>query len=161
MRTPSSFAATAVFVGTLSVALADIARAQDSTRVRRDSVEVLSPNIKDPNLATVIGLMVDGGGQIYAGRPVKGFGLLAIGTGSVIWGFASIRPAECNLSTCTDVGLGPAYLGLAAYTATWLYGWATAYGDARDHNAQLMHSAVRPAIQLGHGRLGFGVAITP
>lgn len=63
---------------------------------------------KSPEIATLIGILIPGGGQIYAGEINRGLTILAVGYGSLLGGSLS------GNSTLALVGLG-VYIGATVY----------------------------------------------
>jgi hypothetical protein len=126
---------------------------------------------KDPRTATLFGVLITGGGQMYAGRTGKGLALLGLGVGSVIAGAAMSSVATCSIvteadptggvprtsSSCNDGSLGPLYAGLGVAIGSWLYGAVTAGNDARAANATLSARAT-PMLRTGAHRVGLGLA---
>jgi hypothetical protein len=125
---------------------------------------------KDPVTATVLGVLLPGGGQMYAGRTGKGIALLALSTGAVVSGAALSRKGTCSvfvpdpassiyITECTDRKVGPLHAGIGMAVASWLYGAFTAPGDARAANeAAQRHASATPMIEQRHGRTDLGLA---
>jgi len=114
---------------------------------------------KDPGTATLIGVLVTGGGQFYSGETGKGAVLLGVGMGGLFLAIGSAT-ASCNYQNCSS-GTGTA-IGLLAYLGSWGYGIMDAGNAARRHNAALgLHTAAAmPTIQsFADGRFGFGIAV--
>ena len=111
---------------------------------------------KDPGTATLIGIFVPGGGQLWVGGEAqkKGLALLAIGYGGVL-----IVP----LATVGSGSAAPALLGLVAYIGATAYGAVTADDAATTHNRKLgvrttLLERVQPVI--APGREGTSVGLT-
>src|SRR6478752_5348303 len=51
---------------------------------------------RNPDTATLLGVLLPGGGQMYAGRTGKGIALLALSTGAVVAGAALSRKGSCS-----------------------------------------------------------------
>ncbi len=94
---------------------------------------------KDPGTATLIGVLVTGGGQFYSGETTKGATLLGIGLGSLVVG-AAASGTSCgtysSYSSCST-NTAPLLLGTLAYLGTWVYGIMDAGNAARRHNTSL------------------------
>ena len=127
--------------------------------------------VKSPGIATLISVVVPGGGQMYADKVGKGLALLGITYGSLIGGIvlSAGRASTCsvdgngNLTSGCNVNrdLTPFYIGGAISVGTWIYSMATAGRDARAHNASLgLHATlpVEPMVQVGrNGRTNMGL----
>jgi hypothetical protein len=81
---------------------------------------------KSPGTATLISVIVPGGGSMYAGKTGKGLAILGTSAAGVALSIAGA--AQGN--TGTTLG------GLGLEVASWIYGITTASGDARDENAK-------------------------
>jgi hypothetical protein len=118
----------------------------------------------DPGSATLLSFLITGGGQLYAGQTGKGVGLLLVGTGAPIVGWAaSESDTTCDSFGCTtETNFTPLYVGAGVGLAAWLYGIATAGEDARIANRAAGFSAqVRPAaVPSGDGAVRPGVRLT-
>lgn len=124
------------------------------------------PSFKEPGTATLIGVLVPGGGQLYAGKITKGLTLLAVGYGSIVAGTA------LAVTNCDDIGdyedgctksLTPLYIGYGGYLASWIYGLATAGGDAREVNAKngyQRRTSIAPIVVASNNRPAYGVSVT-
>jgi hypothetical protein len=109
---------------------------------------------KDPATGVLFGFLVPGGGQFYAGRPVKGAVLAGITLGALV-----LPSASCD-NQLTGECVGTGLLAASAIIGTWAYGMITAPGDARAYNAD--HEgrlAIEPVLDRRHGRTGAGVAL--
>jgi hypothetical protein len=102
------------------------------------SVSARAP--KDGTLGVVLSLLITGGGQMYAGKPGKGVGLLLLGVGSVVAGAAA---SECSVSYDSYAGYyddecdtAPLAVGAAIALGTWIYSMASAPSDVREYNAR-------------------------
>lgn len=85
---------------------------------------------KDPSLATILGFIVPGAGQMYAGKAGQGiveFLVTAVGAGIAIRSSSS----SC-VGSCSDAGIGA-----IAAIAAWGFGFATAGRDARLYNQRV------------------------
>ena len=118
---------------------------------------------KDPQLATVLGLLVPGGGQIYARRSVKGGVLLTLAIAAPIAGALTAaamhdrcgedryrfgvpvpvqtagqfdQPFRLARGGCRDHNWAPVAAGFGVSVVSWAFGWATAANDARHANRE-------------------------
>jgi TM2 domain-containing membrane protein YozV len=129
---------------------------------------------KSPGIATLISVVVPGGGQMYAGKIGKGLVLLGISAGAVITGeaLAVTTIGSCNVdangnvsSSCGSINrtLAPLYIGTGVALGAWIYSMVTAGGDARAYNAKLGQRAelpVQPLIQrTATGATNFGLRV--
>ena len=108
---------------------------------------------KDPGIATIISVVVPGGGQMYAGETKRGAMLLGVGMGGVLLGSA--------LTVETGSGL-PVMAGSLLYLGTWIYGIMDASDSAARMNAQrglaIGDMELQPTIEMkpqGETRVGF------
>ncbi|MBI2796312.1 MAG: hypothetical protein HYX65_06360 [Gemmatimonadetes bacterium] len=113
---------------------------------------------KEVSSAVVLGLVIPGGGQLYAGRRTLGAALLATAMAAPVIGYLGValtdRRTGCTGtsgvtgSACNNSALDqrPLNVGLVIAAATWAYGLATAPGDIRAWNAA--HSPPRTSILL-------------
>jgi hypothetical protein len=95
---------------------------------------------KDGTLGVVLSLLITGGGQMYAGKPGKGVGLLLLGVGSVVVGAAA---SECDGYYDSydgyyydDCDVAPLAVGAGIALGTWIYSMASAPSDVREYNAR-------------------------
>lgn len=100
-----------------------------------------SPGYKDPGTARLIGVLVTGGGQFYAGKTGKGLALLGVSLGSWLIGSAmsaaSINDCAWDDYTCDySASYTPLYVGAAVSLGAWAYGWYSAASDAQEHNVR-------------------------
>lgn len=77
---------------------------------------------KDPTIATLLSVVIVGGGQIYSGEINRGLTLLGIGVGALI---------GSSLSGNSTIAL----VGLGVYLGAWVYGILDADDSARRMNA--------------------------
>lgn len=111
---------------------------------------------KDPGTATILSVVIPGGGQIYAGDTRRGLTLLGIGWGGVTVGYTM---------TIATANAAPALLGYAAYLGSWAYGIMDAEDTARRMNAKRGFAGVLPVTvtpivapdQSGGTQVGFTV----
>ena len=130
------------------------ARAQEPTTVAKTK----TLPVKDPQLATIVGVIIPGGGQLYSSRYGKGLILLlgsAAGVGIAVDANHSCTGGRtCNRASVEALGIGGAVI-------LWAYGWATAATDARLFNTQrLNHTGFAPFIDRRNGRTLAGLALT-
>lgn len=95
---------------------------------------------KDPGTATLMSVVVPGGGQLYSGDTRKGLTLLGVGLGGLTIGtmmsFSSMG-LSCGDTSCESEGSAlPAVLGYVAYLGSWVYGIMDASDSAHRMNAQ-------------------------
>ncbi|HEX6038948.1 hypothetical protein [Longimicrobium sp.] len=86
-----------------------------------------APGYKDPGIATIISVVVPGGGQMYAGETKRGAMLLGIGMGGVILGSAM---------SVESTSAAPMLAGSLLYLGTWVYGIMDASDSANRMNAR-------------------------
>lgn len=141
-----------VVVASLLLSSAPLA-AQDSTTAQ-------PPAYKDPQLATVWGLVVPGGGQMYAGRGVKGAQLFAGSAGALTVGYL-MSSRSCtwigDSDSCSADRRQSFVIAGSIGALLWIYGLATAADDAHDFNARaraLSQARLQPMIT----RSGVGLA---
>lgn len=142
-------------------------------RAQSPDVTASLKEYRDPRTAIAISVLIPGGGQVYAGRPAKGVGIFAVAVGSAVAGAALSTPQKCGTAYFTPNGGGPPtplpycnpakrtplYVGIGAYVASWVYGWATAGGDARAHNRANGIAALHPVLSVGERRVGLGLSL--
>jgi len=135
----------------LTVALVTWAAAPVLARAQQTSTASvkLVPH-KDPQVATVVGLLVPGGGQFYAERYGKAAGVFA-GT------LAAVAIAvDANHSDNTEIAT-PAFIVAALI---WGYGCVTAARDARLFNDQMLHTTLTPFLDRQNGRFLAGLTLS-
>jgi hypothetical protein len=124
---------------------------------------------KDPGTATLLSVVVPGGGQLYSGDMRKGLTLLGVGLGGVTIGTAmtiSSAGVSCSDISCESHGSAlPAVLGTMAYLGSWVYGIMDASDSANRMNAKnrmagVLQANVSPVIgPNGGGGTQVGVAV--
>jgi hypothetical protein len=119
-----------------------IARAQQTATAST----TLVPH-KDPQLATVVGLLVPGGGQFYTERYGKAAGVFA---GTLAGVAIAVNAGHSDNTSVETIG----YVGAGL---VWAYGWLTAANDARLFNAQRIHTTAVPFISRRNQRLIIGI----
>ena len=114
---------------------------------------------KDPDLATALGVLIPGGGQLYAGRYGKGLAVLggtAAGIGIAIDANQSSRcdgGGPCNVH-------GVQTVAIVGAVAVWGYGWLTAGSDARRKNAEMLNgTSLTPFLDEHNGRMVAGLSL--
>ena len=93
--------------------------------VRPAAAQQQAPGYKDPGIATIISVVVPGGGQMYAGETKRGAMLLGIGMGGLIVG-----------SAASTTSTTPILAGSLLYLGTWIYGIMDASDSANRMNAK-------------------------
>jgi hypothetical protein len=135
----------------LSVFAMVLALASSRPLVAQQSI---APPQKDEATAIVWSGVVPGGGQFYAGKPVKGAILLGLTTAAAVNAF-SCDPSGAIGSCFPDLML----LGVVSIS-TWTVGRLTAAGDAREYNENHARpAAVRPVVDRQVGRTRLGLAL--
>lgn len=114
---------------------------------------------KDPEVATIVGVLVPGGGQFYATRYGKAAGVF-LGTAAAVAIAVDAANNDCS-------GGGPCHqhsietIGVVTAALIWGYGWATAANDARMYNTQRLNTTLAPVLHRGsNGRLLAGLQLT-
>ena len=140
------------------VALAVCAIAPGGARAQSTPAQPHSVPYKNPTTATIIGVLVPGGGQLYAERYGKGGALL--GGTAVAVGIA-IDASHRKCAQGKECGIPPAQTGgIIVAAVLWGYGWATAAHDARLFNTErLTGRAVAPFLDQRNGRLLAGLTL--
>ena len=118
--------------------------------------QVQPPGYKDPGIATIAGILVAGGGQMYSGEVNRGLTILGVGAGSFFVG---------TIASASSGSSAPVLLGWGVYVGSWIYGIADASKAADRHNASLKKVGqlpVRPIIAPGNGRepARFGLSVS-
>lgn len=104
------------------------ASAEDDQRVTQDQ-----PSRKDPGTATIISILVVGGGQIYSGEINRGLLMLGSAYGAIIMGSVL---SSCDLSGFGGCNYTPLYLGALGALGMYVYSIADAAPSARRMNAR-------------------------
>lgn len=104
---------------------------------------------KDPQLATILGVILTGGGQFYAGRPAKGALLLGGSAAAILFAAQESKPSICTGQCSNSDAM---VLGVGAAIMLWGYGWLTASKDAQLHNEALR-------VSIAPGRIGLTASI--
>lgn len=125
---------------------------------------------KDPGTATLLSVVVPGGGQLYSGETNKGLMLLGGGLGGLILGTAMTTnsiSASCDYDelTCSDdTNYLPMAVGYLAFFGTWVYGIIDADDSAQRMNAkrgmaQVLDGPVVPVLAASGDGTRIGISI--
>src|SRR5262249_47811139 len=113
---------------------------------RVDTVVVIKPTppaYKSPGIATMAGLILPGGGQMYAGKPEEGIALLFMATASITGGVLMSDPGYVdNKGDVVGQRTYPLVIGTGLYALCWAGGWMTAGYEAHRHNVATGAKAV-------------------
>lgn len=98
---------------------------------------------KDGGTATLLSILLPGGGQFYTDRPGKGAAILGAYVVGAAAGLASYKAGSCSsgnlggysYTLCSKDETAGLYAGLAVAGVAWLYGAFTASGDADSWNS--------------------------
>lgn len=87
---------------------------------------------KDPSLGTLLGVMMPGAGQFYAGKGIKGIAVLAL---AMTGAFTAASSWKKEGPYSNGGGLNNGQLGGAAlFLSSWMFGFFTASSDVHDWN---------------------------
>lgn len=118
-------------------------------------------SFKDPGTSTLIGVIVPGGGHIYAGEMGKGLMLLGIAVaGPVVGAAVSASTVEfsCDGWSCSDdTNYVPYALGAVVAVGAWVYGIIDA-DDAAHRVNQRNGLAIAP-VPMQNSKAGIGLAM--
>ena len=124
---------------------------------------------KDPGTATLLSVVVPGGGQIYSGETQKGLLLLGGGLAGLVLGAAmttSSAGVSCDddFDCEDDTNYAPAALGYLTYLGTWIYGIIDADDSAARMNAsrsiaRALSGDVAPLVTSSGGDTAVGITI--
>lgn len=119
----------------------------------------------DPQTATLVGVLVPGGGQLYAGETGKGALLLSFSIAAPLLSTQLAMDSvsdDCSDGYCTGTeGFSYLYAGLGVSVGAWAIGLATASNDARQANRRNATLAASPvAIQAPNGPIRPGVRLS-
>ncbi|HEU0302715.1 MAG TPA: hypothetical protein VFR37_24855 [Longimicrobium sp.] len=128
------------------------------------------PGYKDPGTAMLVGVLVPGGGHMYAGETQKGLMLLGVGLGGLVLGTAmtsSSAGISCDedvISCEDDTNYLPMAVGYLAWLGSWIYGIVDADDSAHRMNAQrglarLMSGDVVPMVASSGDGTRVGVSV--
>jgi TM2 domain-containing membrane protein YozV len=103
---------------------------------------------KDGTTATLLSLLITGGGQMYSGETGRGLGMLLGGVGAIVVGYAA---SGCDSYGCNNTdGLVAGYL---VATGLWITSLIDAHSSAARHNALAPRSAliqnISPVVESG------------
>jgi hypothetical protein len=120
--------------------------AQDTSRAVSDSLSRSGTRLyRDPHRAQVLGTIIPGAGQVYAGEYWRGFGdgigaITGIGLGAVV--YSQHRKPFCIISPCPPASQWPHRLAGAVMVGIGVWTWIS---DARDapHAAERANTAHR------------------
>ncbi len=111
---------------------------------------------KDPSTATIMSVIVPGGGHLYSGETRKGAMILGVGLGGLVLGTAlSVDSVGCDedLNCDTDPSYLPMAAGYLLYLGSWVYGITDASNSADRMNASrgisIRGVEVQPAVAAG------------
>ena len=113
---------------------------------------------KDPEVATILGVVIPGAGQVYTER----YGKAAMIMGGTAAGVAiaiDVSSRDCNpAGHCNNNAVE--VVSIAGAAALWAFGWVTAGADARLHNNQMLNqSSFAPFVDEKNGRLVAGLTL--
>jgi len=154
----SAIVASAILVATLPRTSA--AQGADSSTVRVVTVEHRSVGA-----ATALSLIFPGAGQMYAGRPRLGAGLMAsyfaaMAYSTSTWQHERERAWKEHRTPKADAAVSTAYL---VGMGTWAYALITAPRDVNAYNARQMEAAksrrVEPVVARSHSGARVGVRL--
>ena len=112
--------------------------------------ETLRPSEKEVGIGILIGVLVAGGGQLYAGDTNKGIKLLAIGLGAPLAGYI--------VAIATD-NIAPYLVGSLVGLGAWVYGLVETPDDVRAANAR-NGFALAPAVIRSEGGSAAGLSLS-
>ena len=112
--------------------------------------ETLRPSEKEVGIGILVGVLVAGGGQLYAGDTSKGLKLLAVGLGAPIVGY---------IATIATDNIAPYLVGTLVGLGAWVYGIVETPDDVRAANAR-NGFAVAPAVIHSEGRTAAGLSLS-
>lgn len=128
------------FLAVLLLVMAPAARAQQRAE-----------QYKDPGTATLLSVVIPGGGQLYSGETGKGAAILGVGLGSLLVGTAlyAANPGgvDCNdnLDCSAHDNVAPLLVGSLVYLGAWVYGISDASGSAKRMNSKHGVARLGPA----------------
>lgn len=115
---------------------------------------------KDPTMATIMSVIIPGGGHLYSGETRKGAMILGVGVGGLVLGSAltvGSADIDCDFDDdfeCDDdTSYLPAAAGYLLYLGSWVYGIMDASNSADRMNASrgiaIGGVEVQPAVAVG------------
>jgi hypothetical protein len=120
------------------------------------------PSRKEPGTATLVSVLITGGGQIYAGDTRRGLMMMAGSVGAVVTGSILSGGASCGINSCTSGSYTPLYLGALAAVGIWVYSIIDAAPTTRRMNARNGFQVARLAPMVGseaNGTSQFGLQL--
>lgn len=124
--------------------------------VRPAAAQQQPAGYKDPGTATIMSVIVPGGGHLYSGETKKGAIILGVGLGGLVLGTAlSVDSVGCdaNLNCDTDASYLPMAAGYLLYLGSWVYGITDASNSADRMNGSrgiaIGGVEVQPAVTAG------------
>lgn len=112
--------------------------------------ETLRPSEKEVGIGILVGVLVAGGGQLYAGDTNKGIKLLALGIGAPLAGYI--------VTIATD-NVAPYLVGALVGLGAWVYGIIETPDDVREANRRNGY-ALAPAVIRSEGRAAAGLSLS-
>lgn len=107
------------------------------------------PSYKEPGTATLIGVLITGGGHFYTGETGKGLTIMGVGVGAPVAGIL-ISASTCDYvsnDVCYGGNAVPALIGLGVGVGAWIYGIADAGASADRMNQRNGYTlAVTPTV---------------
>lgn len=130
----------------------------------RPVAQEAKPSMKEPGTATIISILIVGGGQIYAGETTRGLLMLGGAYGSIIAGAVLASSASCDFDSlsCDTGSLAPLYIGALAALGIYVYSIIDAAPSARRMNAKHGYkvSSLAPVMRGGPSRTSqFGLRV--
>jgi len=99
---------------------------------------------KDPGIATLLSVVIPGGGQMYAGETGRGAMLLGVGMGGIVLGTALSMEGTSGM---------PLLAGSLVYLGSWVYGIMDASDSADRMNARrgltIGDVQIQPSVGMG------------
>jgi len=151
---PILVAAVLYSVPVLPVAAQQPSRLGVSGQDASTQVQDERPSRKDPGTATLMSLLVIGGGQIYAGDTKRGLIMLGGSYGALIAGVALSSSGSCDFYTtftCSESSYAPLYVGVLAYLGIGVYSILDASPTAKRMNIRNGYkvNTITPLLQSG------------
>jgi hypothetical protein len=117
------------------------------------------PAPKDGKVGVLLGTLFPGGGQFYAGRPLKALAIIGVGAGAFALGVGECVNEVYTISDSNcEKGNTIALIGIAV---PWVFGLVTAPADVREWNRKHeARAALSPVLRRRDGRTGLGLAMT-
>lgn len=121
------------------------------------------PSRKEPGTATLVSILVTGGGQMYAGDTKRGLMMLGGSVGAIVVGTALSGGVSCGDYSCSAGSYTPLYLGALAAVGIWVYSIVDAAPTARRMNQRngFRVSGLTPTVRSwGTGTTQIGIQLT-